>query len=51
MAYQSTFDDPGYCEEYGKRVSNAGNPEVGPETFGTVTEKGHMSLLRRNVAT
>jgi penicillin-binding protein A len=33
----STFYDPGYCEEYGKRVSNAGNPEVGPETFGTVT--------------
>jgi peptidoglycan glycosyltransferase len=32
----STFNDPGYCEEYGKRVSNAGNPES-PETFGTVT--------------
>jgi peptidoglycan glycosyltransferase len=32
----STFVDPGYCEEYGKRVSNAGNPES-PETFGTVT--------------
>jgi peptidoglycan glycosyltransferase len=32
----STFYDPGYCEEYGKRVSNAGNPES-PETFGTVT--------------
>jgi peptidoglycan glycosyltransferase len=32
----STFFDPGYCEEYGKRVSNAGNPES-PETFGTVT--------------
>ena len=31
----STFDDPGYCEEYGKRVSNAGNPEA-PETFGNV---------------
>jgi peptidoglycan glycosyltransferase len=33
----STFYDPGYCEEYGKRVSNAGDPEVGPETFGNVT--------------
>jgi penicillin-binding protein A len=33
----STFFDPGYCEEYGKRVSNAGDPEVGPETFGNVT--------------
>ena len=30
------FDDPGYCIEYGKRVSNAGNPEA-PETFGRVT--------------
>jgi len=32
----TTFVDPGYCEEYGKHVSNAGNPEA-PETFGTVT--------------
>jgi peptidoglycan glycosyltransferase len=32
----STFYDPGYCEEYGKRVRNAGNPEA-PETFGHVT--------------
>src|SRR6266536_1527439 len=32
----STFEDPGYCVEYGKHVSNAGNPES-PETFGTVT--------------
>jgi len=32
----STFDDPGYCTEYGQRVSNAGNPETGPETFGRV---------------
>jgi peptidoglycan glycosyltransferase len=32
----SMFSDPGYCEEYGKRVSNAGNPES-PETFGNVT--------------
>ncbi len=31
----SPFDDPGYCEEYGKRVRNAGNPEA-PETFGHV---------------
>ena len=31
----SHFYDPGYCEEYGKRVRNAGNPEA-PETFGNV---------------
>jgi peptidoglycan glycosyltransferase len=31
----SPFYDPGYCEEYGKRVRNAGNPEA-PETFGHV---------------
>jgi penicillin-binding protein A len=31
----SPFYDPGYCEEYGKRVRNAGNPEA-PETFGNV---------------
>jgi penicillin-binding protein A len=33
---ETEFDDPGYCIEYGKRVSNAGNPEA-PETFGRVT--------------
>ena len=33
----SIFQDPGYCIEYGDRVSNAGNPETGPEAFGTVT--------------
>jgi penicillin-binding protein A len=32
---ESPFYDPGYCEEYGKRVRNAGNPEA-PETFGSV---------------
>jgi peptidoglycan glycosyltransferase len=32
----STFDDPGYCTEYGQKVSNAGNPETGPEVFGKV---------------
>ena len=32
----STFYDPGYCEEYGKQVRNAGNPEA-PESFGNVT--------------
>jgi peptidoglycan glycosyltransferase len=31
----SPFYDPGYCEEYGQRVRNAGNPEA-PETFGNV---------------
>jgi penicillin-binding protein A len=31
----SSFYDPGYCEEYGKQVSNAGNPDQGGrETFG-----------------
>ena len=34
---ESTFEDPGYCTEYGKKVSNAGNPETGPEAFGHVT--------------
>src|SRR6266536_450247 len=34
----STFNDPGYCIEYGKQVSNAGNrDQQGPESFGTVT--------------
>jgi penicillin-binding protein A len=32
---ESHFYDPGYCEEYGKQVRNAGNPEA-PETFGNV---------------
>lgn len=34
----SSFFDPGYCEEYGKRISNAGNPDrSGPEQFGTLS--------------
>jgi penicillin-binding protein A len=34
----SGFDDPGYCEEYGKKVYNAGNPDQnGPEAYGHVT--------------
>ncbi len=33
----SRFYDPGYCEEYGKKVYNAGNPDQnGPEQFGNV---------------
>ena len=32
---ESKFFDPGYCEEYGQRVSNAGDPEA-PERFGNV---------------
>jgi peptidoglycan glycosyltransferase len=32
----SSFYDPGYCEEYGQKVRNAGNPEA-PEAFGNVT--------------
>jgi penicillin-binding protein A len=35
---ESHFEDPGYCIEYGKQVSNAGNPDQqGPEAFGSVT--------------
>ena len=34
----SRFNDPGYCIEYGKHVSNAGNPDQnGPEAFGNVS--------------
>jgi penicillin-binding protein A len=34
---ESTFEDPGYCMEYGRKVSNAGNPDQnGPEAFGHV---------------
>jgi peptidoglycan glycosyltransferase len=34
----SRFYDPGYCTEYGKEVSNAGNPDQGgTEVFGNVT--------------
>jgi peptidoglycan glycosyltransferase len=33
----SRFTDPGYCEEYGKKVYNAGNPDQnGPEAYGSV---------------
>jgi peptidoglycan glycosyltransferase len=33
----STFDDPGYCVEYGRHVSNAASPDGPVEAFGTVT--------------
>jgi penicillin-binding protein A len=34
----SRFNDPGYCTEYGTRISNAGNPDQsGPEAFGNVS--------------
>ncbi|MFZ0341271.1 MAG: penicillin-binding transpeptidase domain-containing protein [Gaiellaceae bacterium] len=34
----SPFYDPGYCVDYGKRVSNASNPDQnGPEAFGNVS--------------
>jgi len=42
----SEFIDPGYCVEYGKRVSNAGNPEIGPEIFGTLSL---FTALQRSV--
>ena len=36
----STFNDPGYCTEYGQQVSNAGNPDQGGrEVFG------HLNLV------
>jgi peptidoglycan glycosyltransferase len=33
----STFEDPGYCTEYGQRVSNAASADGPVEAFGTVT--------------
>jgi penicillin-binding protein A len=33
----SHFDDPGYCIEYGKQVSNAASPDGPVEAFGSVT--------------
>jgi peptidoglycan glycosyltransferase len=33
----SGFQDPGYCTEYGQRVSNASNPDQRAEAFGQVT--------------
>ncbi|HEV7133932.1 MAG TPA: penicillin-binding protein 2 [Gaiellaceae bacterium] len=33
----SPFVDPGYCTEYGKKVSNANNPDQTAETYGRVT--------------
>jgi penicillin-binding protein A len=32
----SRFDDPGYCTEYGQRVSNALNPDQTAESYGNV---------------
>jgi len=32
---ESRFDDPGYCTEYGKRVSNFAD-QSGPEVFGNI---------------
>ena len=35
---ESMFVDPGYCTEYGKKISNALNPDQnGPEAYGRVT--------------
>ena len=33
----SRFDDPGYCTEYGQRVSNALNPDQTAESYGNVS--------------
>ena len=33
----SMFDDPGYCTEYGQKVSNANNPDQSAETYGRVS--------------
>jgi len=39
----STFYDPGYCTEYGKQVSNAGNPDQGGhEVFGHLNFKSAL---------
>jgi penicillin-binding protein A len=32
----SRFDDPGYCTEYGQKVSNALNPDQTAESYGNV---------------
>ena len=32
----SQFNDPGYCTEYGQKVSNALNPEGSAEAYGNV---------------
>jgi len=32
----SMFDDPGYCTEYGQKVSNSNNPDQTAETYGRV---------------
>lgn len=32
----SRFNDPGYCTEYGQKISNALNPEGGAEAYGNV---------------
>jgi peptidoglycan glycosyltransferase len=32
----SRFDDPGYCEEYGQKISNALNPDQTAESYGNV---------------
>jgi len=34
---ESPFDDPGYCIEYGKKVSNAASPDGPVEAFGRVS--------------
>ena len=42
----SPFYDPGYCIEYGKRVSNASNPDQnGPEAFGNVSLAAGLRAL------
>jgi peptidoglycan glycosyltransferase len=33
----ATFYDPGYCEEYGQKVSNALNPDQTAESYGRVS--------------
>ena len=36
FSLSSTFSDPGYCEEYGKKVFNFSD-QSGPESFGTLS--------------
>ena len=42
----SRFFDPGYCEEYGQKVYNAGNPDQnGPESYGNVDARPGVRAL------
>ena len=53
----SGFNDPGYCTEYGKQVSNAGNPDQGgpevvraPQARAGAPALGQLGLLQHRQA-